>query len=200
MFFSFSPQEAVAAKSIDVAGNDRKTKKPVDELLYYLNIFKNLQHENVIRFIGVICDNGNEFYELTELCDMDLEKFTAQNNVTGNRSQNVFPDPIYRKIFTDTCKGMSYIHQQNVVHRDLKADNILLKCMNDGTFIAKVADFGLAKNVGCRKRVCRGPARLNPPEALKCFCTFCQPGTEIPEDDLLVQLGSLSLTDNPSTR
>ena len=192
--------QLIAAKSINVAGRDRRTRKSTDELLYYLNIFKQLTHENVVRFIGVVCDNANNFYELTEICDIDLEKFRAQDSPENSV---FFPISTYSKILQDTCRGMAYIHSQNVVHRDLKADNVLLKRTSDNSsFIAKVADFGLAKNVGCRRRVCRGPARLNPPESLECFCVYCRPQLQITDDDLLVRLGSLSITENPqqSTR
>jgi hypothetical protein len=44
------------------------------------------------------------------------------------------------------AKGMHYLHQKKVVHRDLKSMNILVKCdEHDGHVYAKVADFGLSK-------------------------------------------------------
>jgi serine/threonine protein kinase len=45
-------------------------------------------------------------------------------------------------------QGMLYLHENRVVHRDLKAQNILVKSRKDGdtTYLyAKVADFGLSK-------------------------------------------------------
>jgi serine/threonine protein kinase len=44
------------------------------------------------------------------------------------------------------AEGMHYLHQNKVVHRDLKSMNILVKCDgHDGHVYAKVADFGLSK-------------------------------------------------------
>jgi serine/threonine protein kinase len=43
------------------------------------------------------------------------------------------------------CSGLHYAHQQNIIHRDLKPENIMLVRENDGTDIAVILDFGLAK-------------------------------------------------------
>lgn len=46
-----------------------------------------------------------------------------------------------RKICLDTCRGMTYLHGANVIHRDLKSRNLLI----DKAWNIKVADFGLAR-------------------------------------------------------
>jgi len=43
------------------------------------------------------------------------------------------------------CSGLHYAHQQNIIHRDLKPENIMLVRQDDGTDIAVILDFGLAK-------------------------------------------------------
>ena len=43
------------------------------------------------------------------------------------------------------CAGLYYAHQQKIIHRDLKPENIMLVRQDDGTDIAVILDFGLAK-------------------------------------------------------
>ncbi|XP_063713167.1 dual specificity testis-specific protein kinase 2-like [Symsagittifera roscoffensis] len=186
--------EKIAAKTLDVFGRNRRTAKKPDDLLYYIDIFNSINHANILKFIGVSFDS-NTFYELTEICDFDLEKFSHNYFFQGQQS---FPDATYKKILTDTCEGMSYLHGAGVLHRDLKADNILLKRAADGvSWIAKVADFGLAKRVGSDKKVPRGPVKLNPPEALLCICSGCR--VENNQDPISLHLSNLQIGTSSST-
>jgi len=45
------------------------------------------------------------------------------------------------KIATEVCRGMDYLHKRKIVHRDLKAANLLM----DETGTVKIADFGVAR-------------------------------------------------------
>lgn len=45
------------------------------------------------------------------------------------------------KVATDVSRGMDYLHQRKIVHRDLKAANLLM----DENNIVKIADFGVAR-------------------------------------------------------
>ena len=49
-----------------------------------------------------------------------------------------------------------YLHRRNVVHRDLKLDNIMLKEEKTGKWIVKLGDFGQAKKIRHREQIMRG--------------------------------------------
>ncbi|KAL5772959.1 hypothetical protein ACOSP7_012577 [Xanthoceras sorbifolium] len=84
------------------------------------------------------------------------------------------------KSFTrDIVRGLVYIHSQGIVHCDIKPDNILLVPAggNDhhdgGGFVAKLADFGLAKNMLLEDEESpsmRGSCRYMAPELVKDKC------------------------------
>jgi eukaryotic-like serine/threonine-protein kinase len=47
-------------------------------------------------------------------------------------------------LFVNVCQALQHAHQKGVIHRDLKPSNILV-ALHDGTPVAKVIDFGIAK-------------------------------------------------------
>ena len=51
---------------------------------------------------------------------------------------------------------MIYIHRKDVVHRDLKLDNILLKRLPNKNWIVKLSDFGQARQLRYREQILRG--------------------------------------------
>lgn len=71
-----------------------------------------------------------------EKMDMDLEKYI---NDPEYCKALAFGDLI--QIFVDVASGLVHMHLQNVIHRDLKPQNILLKIENSG-LIVKLSDFG----------------------------------------------------------
>lgn len=65
--------------------------------------------------------------------------------------------------FSDTCSGMEYLECKKVVHRDLAARNVLIS----ENCVAKVSDFGLAREECYNLDVGKLPIKWTAPEALK---------------------------------
>lgn len=71
---------------------------------------------------------------------------------------------------SDTCSGMEYLESRKVVHRDLAARNVLIS--EEG--VAKVSDFGLAREENFTLEGGKLPIKWTAPEALKqSVCTDC---------------------------
>ena len=105
-------------------------------------IMKKLSHPNVVSFRDVFKDTKLDyFYIVMEYADDgDLSKKIRQQKEKTCKDKHFTEDKIL-KYFYQICKGIEYIHSKNVIHRDIKSQNIFL--MKNGSI--KIGDFGIAK-------------------------------------------------------
>lgn len=99
-------------------------------------VLKDLRHENVIRLYGVFeSEELERFYYVTEYLPsgpvMRSHNLQTEKRLSEDRA---------RSAFVDVLAGLEYLHGKNVVHRDIKPDNLLSG--GDGT--VKISDFGAA--------------------------------------------------------
>ncbi|XP_022748520.1 serine/threonine-protein kinase STY46-like isoform X3 [Durio zibethinus] len=97
-------------------------------------IMRKVRHKNVVQFIGA-CTKPPGLCIVTE--------FMSGGSVYDylHKQKGVFKLPSLLKVAIDVSKGMNYLHQNNIIHRDLKAANLLM----DENEVVKVADFGVAR-------------------------------------------------------
>lgn len=74
-----------------------------------------------------------------QLMDGDLKNFIGQNPDINNDMNKI------KEILFKTLKGLKYLHDRNIIHRDIKPHNILLNYKNHEELELKIADFGLSK-------------------------------------------------------
>eukprot|EP00271_Cylindrocystis_brebissonii_P006705 TRINITY_DN19487_c0_g2_i1.p1 TRINITY_DN19487_c0_g2~~TRINITY_DN19487_c0_g2_i1.p1 ORF type:complete len:500 (+),score=70.50 TRINITY_DN19487_c0_g2_i1:388-1887(+) len=110
------------------------------EWLAEIIVLGKLRHPNLVRLIGYSSDQGEGLlvYEFLSLGSLDYHLF--REGVAGAERP---PLPWERRvqIALQAAQGLTYLHDNGVIHRDFKAPNILL----DENYTAKIADFGLAK-------------------------------------------------------
>ncbi|KAI8549381.1 hypothetical protein RHMOL_Rhmol06G0020200 [Rhododendron molle] len=97
-------------------------------------ILRKVRHKNVVQFIGA-CTRPPSLCIVTE--------FMSRGSVFDylHKQKGIFKLPALLKVAIDVSKGMNYLHHNKIVHRDLKAANLLM----DENDVVKVADFGVAK-------------------------------------------------------
>ncbi|XP_055833174.1 serine/threonine-protein kinase STY46-like isoform X2 [Solanum dulcamara] len=104
------------------------------EFAQEIAILRQVQHTNVVRFIGA-CTNSPHLCIITEyMPGGSLYEYLHKNHVVLKLSQLI-------SFAIDVCNGMEYLHQNNIIHRDLKTANLLMDLNN----VVKVADFGVAR-------------------------------------------------------
>ncbi|RZB44261.1 serine/threonine-protein kinase STY46-like [Glycine soja] len=105
-----------------------------DEFAQEVAILRQVHHKNVVRFIGA-CTKCPHLCIITEyMPGGSLYDYMHRNHNVLELSQLL-------NFAIDVCKGMKYLHQNNIIHRDLKTANLLMDTHN----VVKVADFGVAR-------------------------------------------------------
>ncbi|XP_015647397.1 serine/threonine-protein kinase STY17 isoform X1 [Oryza sativa Japonica Group] len=119
--------------AIKVLKPERVSVDMLREFAQEVYIMKKVRHKNVVQFIGA-CTRPPILCIVTEFM-RGGSIFDFLYNFRGT-----FQLPDVLRIASDVSKGMNYLHQINIVHRDLKTANLL---MDDQ--VVKVADFGVAR-------------------------------------------------------
>ncbi|KAM5223183.1 serine/threonine-protein kinase 33 isoform 2-T3 [Hipposideros larvatus] len=117
-----------------------------------VNILKSVKHEHIIHLEQVF-ETPKKMYLVMELCeDGELKEILCR--------KGHFSEIETRWIIQSLASAIAYLHNKDIVHRDLKLENIMVKSSfidanNEMNLNIKVTDFGLAV-----KKLGRGEAML----------------------------------------
>ena len=127
-----------------------------------------IKHPNIVQYLGTYRDpDSRALVLLMELLDESLTNFLGRVSV---------PLPYYLEVGIphDIAVALAYLHSNNIIHRDLSSNNVLLLhgCQ------AKVSDFGMSTLVssssGNSQTLCPGTPAYMPPEALNETPTYTE--------------------------
>ena len=102
-----------------------------------VDVLRSLRHPAIVRLYGAYGDQDTvllvmELVEGRELFDAIL-------------SRGKFDEVSARNIFSKLCQAVAYMHARNIIHRDVKPENVLVTGTNEDE--VKLVDFGLSKLV-----------------------------------------------------
>jgi serine/threonine protein kinase len=119
----------MAVKSVKM---DRAVMKDVRR---EIDLLRSLKHTNIVRYHGAEMDKTHLHI---------FQEWVAGGSVTGMLAKfGPFSLDVLRSYLSQTLNGLAYLHENDIMHRDIKGSNILVS--DEG--IVKLADFGASKRL-----------------------------------------------------
>ncbi|XP_063233182.1 cyclin-dependent kinase 5 [Bacillus rossius redtenbacheri] len=125
--------EIVALKRVRLDDDDEGVPSSA---LREICLLKELKHRNIVRLYDVL-HSDKKLTLVFEHCDQDLKKYF--DSLNGEIDPDVVKSFMYQLL-----RGLAFCHSHNVLHRDLKPQNLLINKNGE----LKLADFGLARAFG----------------------------------------------------
>jgi mitogen-activated protein kinase kinase kinase len=112
-----------------------RKKSMIEALKREISLLRDLRHPNIVQYLG--CGSSVEYLNIF------LEYVPGGSVQTMLNSYGALPEPLVRSFVRQILNGLSYLHNRDIIHRDIKGANILVD--NKGTI--KISDFGISKKL-----------------------------------------------------
>ena len=156
-------------RGIKKSGNRERL---IQKVMKELDTWSYLNHPNILRLYGIYHeesdeDDGSIPSLIVELMDQSLTDHINSTSDPINRKL-LFPLKTKISILSQVAGALEYLHSyKSVVHGDLTANNVLLKEISTGSFMAKLTDFGMSRVLNERDNIMssiQGTYSYMPPE------------------------------------
>lgn len=117
----------VAIKQMDLQAQPKK-ELIINEIL----VMKDLRHDNIVNFLDSYLRGSNDLLVIMEYMEGGSLTQVIENNECKLNERQI------ATICNETLKGLQFLHQKHIIHRDIKSDNVLLGAGGE----VKITDFG----------------------------------------------------------
>ncbi|KAL7331802.1 mitogen-activated protein kinase kinase kinase [Mucor circinelloides] len=138
--FNVGTGEVIAVKQVEIPKTasdilNEEQHDMVEALYQEIMTLRDLDHENIVQYLGYGQDNAEG------VINIFLEYVSGGSVASRLALHGAFDEPLTKYFTRQICSGLAYLHSKHILHRDIKAANILVEA--DG--ICKISDFGLSK-------------------------------------------------------
>ncbi|KAK6938464.1 Protein kinase domain [Dillenia turbinata] len=128
-----------AVKEVSLLDQGSQAKQSIFQLEQEIALLSRFEHENIVQYLGTDKDES-KLYIFLEL--------VTKGSLASLYQRYHLRDSQVSAYTRQILHGLKYLHDRNVVHRDIKCANILV----DASGSVKLADFGLAKVVNLKNQ------------------------------------------------
>ncbi|KAG1142581.1 hypothetical protein G6F37_004575 [Rhizopus arrhizus] len=131
--------ELMAVKQVELpvenSATEERKRSMVEALHREIELLKELEHENIVQYLGSKTDES--YFSI-------FLEYVPGGSVAGLlASYGAFQEPLVESFVRQILKGLNYLHNKDIVHRDIKGANVLV----DNKGGVKITDFGISKKV-----------------------------------------------------
>ncbi|KAK2461978.1 hypothetical protein APHAL10511_006441 [Amanita phalloides] len=136
-----STGEVVAIKQVELLSSavgrsiSRKQRDIIESFKIENDMLKDLDHTHIVKYLG--------YEESNQHLSIFLEYVPGGTIKSCLNKYGRFRDDVTKSFTSQLLSGLKYLHFKGIIHRDLKADNILL----EPSGVCKISDFGISKKV-----------------------------------------------------
>ncbi|KAL7263326.1 hypothetical protein ACSBR1_001494 [Camellia fascicularis] len=144
-----------AVKEVSLLDQGDQGRQSIYQLEQEIALLSQFQHENIVQYYGTDKDESKLYIFLQLVTKGSLLKLYQKYELRDSQVSSYTRQILH---------GLKYLHEKNVVHRDIKCANILV----DANGSVKLADFGLAKVTKLNDvKSCKGTPFWMAPEVVK---------------------------------
>ncbi|TRM56212.1 ste11-like protein [Schizophyllum amplum] len=129
----------MAVKQVELptgsAPNLERKKSMLSALEREIELLKDLQHVNIVQYLYSSLDEDH--------LNIFLEYVPGGSVTALLRNYGAFEEPLVKNFVRQILCGLDYLHERDIIHRDIKGANILV----DNKGGVKISDFGISKKV-----------------------------------------------------
>ncbi|KAJ3414307.1 hypothetical protein HDV05_006756 [Chytridiales sp. JEL 0842] len=132
-------KEVMAVKQVELQAvgkskqGENMRKKMVDSLRMEILLLRELEHDNIVQYLGFEIEDNTISLFLEYVCGGSVASMLSR--------YGKFDEPLVQSLSHQILSGLEYLHKRCIIHRDIKGANILVN--KEG--IVKISDFGISR-------------------------------------------------------